>query len=238
MELTVKALSFKSILDGVTFSVKDGEVLAVAGKNGAGKTTLLLCLAGYHSYMGTVKLNGKEVKDIPLKKRVKLVNYLPQRFRLHFPFTVYEFLKASTGKRRDEIAEKAKHLGIGHLLDRELLLLSEGERIKVSLLRIILIDPEVYLFDEPVAFLDVDMLPFMFKLINELRKKGKIVLITAHDLSFLVDVGDKFLGIVSGRATFYPSKEEFVSALPQIFNTDILIVEKNGETFIKPNLRR
>ncbi len=238
MELVVKNLSFKNILNGITFSVKSGDVLAVAGKNGAGKTTLLLCLSGYLKYRGNVQLDNKEMKDIPLKERVNIINYLPQRFELFFPFTVYEFLKASTKRKKSEITEKAETLGIARLLNREISLLSGGERAKVLLLRILLIDPKVYLLDEPIAFFDIDMLPFMFQLTENLKKRGKIVLITAHDLSFLADVGDRFLGIASGRATFYPSKEEFLSALPKIFNTDILITEKNRETFIKPKLRR
>ncbi len=238
MELAVKNLSFKNILNGVTFSVKSGEVLAVAGKNGAGKTTLLLSLSGYLKYRGNIQLDGKEVKGIPLKERIKIINYLPQRFELFFPFTAYEFLKASTRKEKLEITEKAETLGIAHLLNREISLLSGGERAKVLLLRILLIDPKVYLLDEPIAFLDIDMLPFIFRLTEDLKKRGKIVLITAHDLSFLADVGDRFLGVVSGEATFYPSKEQFLSALSQIFNTDILITEKNRETFIKPKLRR
>ncbi len=232
----VEGLRF-GILKGISLRVERGRTVGVIGKNGAGKTTFLKCIGGFYKYSGKVRINGKDVLTVSPGERFKLVNYLPQNFNFYFPLTVLEFLKATTGKKKDEIEEKLGYLGIFHLKDRFLGSLSGGESVKVQIARLLISDPEVFLFDEPTAFLDVTVYSELERLVEELKSRNKTVFITAHDLSFLYDVCDLFLGIERGEAIFFEGKEEFANGVERVFGGSVLIKRVGGEVFIKPKRR-
>ncbi len=213
--LEVKELSFKEILKGISFKAEEGEVIGVLGKNGAGKSTFLKCLGGFYEYEGEVKLLGRELSSIPLKERVKLVNYLPQSFKPTFDYKVKEFLYLSTGVEvNDTILSK---FGVLKLKERELSSLSGGEKVKVLLSRLELISPSVYLLDEPSAYLDPCVISLLASYIRELSEKGKIVLIVSHDINFVFKVSDLFLGIKNGELLFFGKREEAREKLEKLF---------------------
>ncbi len=228
----VRELSF-GILKDVSFTVPEGSVVGVVGKNGAGKTTLLKCLGGFYGYSGSVKVNGKEVRELPPEERVKAVNYLPQDFYHPFPFTVYEFLSSTTGKRDEEIEEVLSHLGISAFRNRLLNGLSGGEKVKVHLSRLLLIDPEVYLLDEPVAYLDVSVVPLIGELVREISKRGKTVFITSHDIGFLYELCQLFVGVREGELRLFGSGGELLRKSREIFDVELKAFDCNGEFFIK-----
>ena len=230
--LEVRELSF-GILKRVSFTVPEGSVVGVVGKNGAGKTTLLKCLGGFYSYSGSVRVNGREIGELPPEERIKTVNYLPQDFYHPFPFTVYEFLSSTTGKGEKEIEELLSQLGISALRERLLNGLSGGEKVKVHLVRLLLLDPEVYLLDEPVAYLDVSVVPFIGHLVKELSKRGRTVLITSHDIGFLYELCHLFLGLKEGELRLFGSGGELLKKSREIFGVELKAFECNGETFIK-----
>ncbi len=229
----VRELSFR-ILSNLTFSVGRGKVVGIVGRNGSGKTTLLRCLGGYHKYTGSVKVEGVEIKRASPKERLKLVNYLPQNFSYAFPYTVFEFLSVTTGKRGQEVEEVLGELQIGSLKGRFVNTLSGGESVKVQIARLLLSAPKVFLLDEPVAFLDVTVYSLIGNLVWKLKGRGKTVFITAHDLSFLYDTCDLFLGMEKGRLIFFGEKMDFIDGMRKLFNGFLKVKEFNGEIFIKP----
>ena len=230
--LEVRGLSC-GILKEVSFTVPDGKVVGVVGRNGAGKTTLLKCLGGFYRYLGSVKVSGREVRELPPEERVKRVNYLPQDFYHPFPFTVYEFLSSTTGKGGSEVEEVLESLGILKFKERLLNSLSGGEKVKVHIARLLLVDPEVYLLDEPVAYLDVSVVPFIGHLVRELSKRGKTVLITSHDVGFLYSLCNLFLGLREGELSLFGDGRELLRKSREIFGVELKAFECNGETFIK-----
>jgi len=229
----VRELSFR-ILSNLTFSVGRGKVVGIVGRNGSGKTTLLRCLGGYHKYTGSVRIEGVEIKRTSSKERFELVNYLPQNFSYAFPYTVFEFLSVTTGRRRQEIEEVLGELQIESLKGRFVNTLSGGESVKVQLARLLLSAPKVFLLDEPVAFLDVTVYSLIGNLVGNLRRRGKTVFITAHDLSFLYDTCDLFLGMEEGRVAFFGGKKDFIYRVREFFKGFLKVREFNGEIFIKP----
>ncbi len=247
--LKIENLRFKRILKGISTTISKGEVVALVGKNGAGKTTLMKCISGFLKYSGSVKINGKEITSIKLKERVRRINYLPQHLEIPFPYTVLEFLKLSllpskglfpTIDRDDEekILKSLEEFNIAHLANSEIHKLSGGERAKVLLSRISLIDPDLYLLDEPGAFLDIGILTELSKLIDRAREKGKAVLITAHDVNLLIDIAERFLCIKEGRLIIDGTKEEFLERISEVFDAPVKVKRFGKETFIKPVLRR
>jgi len=163
-------------------------------------------------------------------------------------YTVLEFLISSIVPLKGIFAHHSKSdiekierilekLQIPHLRDRSLQTLSGGERIKVFIARLLLIDPEIYLFDEPGAFLDVEVLSFLARIIEDLKAKGKIIILTSHDLNFLVDVADEFLALKEGRIIFKGKKEKFIENINFIFDAKLKIIKLNREIFIKPDIK-
>ncbi|ADY72766.1 ABC transporter related protein [Desulfurobacterium thermolithotrophum DSM 11699] len=247
--LEVKNLSYRNILYDISFKVKRGSVVGLIGKNGSGKTTLLRCIGGFLKSSGLITLDGEDLNNFSTRKRVLKVNYFPQILEISFPYTVFEFLLSSLVPLKgffpslaDEDIKKVesylKKLNIYHLKDRLFSTLSGGERIKVLITRLLLIDPDVYLFDEPAAFLDVKVLPFLAEIIEKLKKAEKIVIITAHDLNFLVDIADQFLGLKNGRLFFTGGRKEFLENVEHLFDTKLKVLKLKEEVFIKSNLRR
>ena len=227
----VRELSY-GILKEVSFTLEKGRVLGIVGRNGSGKTTLLKCIGSYYSYGGSVKVGGREISEVSPRERFSLVNYLPQNFSYLFPYKVKEFLSITTGKR--EISQVLEKLQIEELEDRFINTLSGGEGVKVQLARLLLSNPKVFLLDEPVAFLDVTVYSLIGSIVSEVRNKGKTILITAHDLSFLHDVCDLFLGIEKGKVVFFGGKEVFIEGIGRVFGNSLVVEEVNGEVFIKP----
>jgi len=225
--LEVRELSVKGLLKGISFEAKGGEVIGVVGKNGAGKSSLLKALGGFYPYGGSVKVEGVEVKRAPLRKRVKLVNYLPQNFSPPAGYTVRELLELSTGR---EIGGALKEFNLEKLEDRPVELLSGGERVKLLLARLKLISPKVYLLDEPSAYLDVAVLSLLEEFIRGV--KG-VVVVVSHDIPFLYRLCKKFLGIKEGRELFFGGRGELLKNLEELFDCPLEVREIEGELFIK-----
>ena len=230
--LEVNGLSYGKLLEGISFKVPEGAVVGILGPNGAGKSTFLKCLGGFYRYGGSVRLNGQELREVPLRVRWRLVNYLPQLINFQVPYTVEELL--SFYGPRGKVLKALKRLGIeglkGQLFER----LSGGERVKVLLARLLVIEPQLYLLDEPSAFLDLSLIPLLSELIEEAVKEGRVVLVVSHDFTFLSSVSRFFLGIKGGRQLFFregpPSKRE----LEELFEVPLEIFSAKKAIFVRP----
>jgi len=245
--LRVRNLSYKGILRGVSAEFGRGEVVAVVGKNGAGKTTFMKCISGFLKYGGNVLFNGREMRTIPLRERVKMVNYLPQQFSVPFPFTVIDFLRLSLIPeggifsplgRDDErrIFEVLERFGIKELSGADINSISGGERAKVLLSRILLIDPEIYMLDEPGAFLDIGILGELSSLIRDASRRGRTVMIAAHDVNLLMEIAERFIGLKDGRLFMDGGREDFISSVRELFDAELEVRRFGKEVFIKPLL--
>jgi polar amino acid transport system ATP-binding protein len=201
-------------LDGATFSVERGELVALMGPSGVGKTTLLRVIAGLEAFeSGTVELEDLTLKNVPsqpgnmiarLRKKVGLV------FQFHFLFEHLSVLKNvwlapvhARGVARLEAENRARELlaalGIEHranALPREL---SGGEAQRVAIARALALDPELLLLDEPTAALDLDRRDELGNLLRGLIGKGRTLLVATHDLEFARKCSGRVLQMHEGR---------------------------------------
>ncbi len=192
-------------LDDLTVSAGDHEFLVLLGPSGCGKTTTLRLIAGLDRVTaGTIRIADRVVNDVSPKDRDVAMVF--QNYALYPHMTVFKNMAFGLKMRRvpkDEIRKKVTE--VAHLLDIEPLLgrkpasLSGGERQRVALGRAIVRDPKVFLFDEPLANLDVGLRVRMRMEIKTLhRKLGATVVYVTHDQEEALTMGDRVVVLERG----------------------------------------
>jgi len=178
-------------LNGVSLSVKPGELLAVRGASGCGKTTLLLTAGGLlRPDAGQVSLDGQDPYESGPEQRSKLrarmIGFVFQQFHLIPYLTVRQnILVASLAVPAKEASERAEelisHFGLDNRADHVPAQLSTGERQRTALARAILNRPKVILADEPTGNLDEDNAQIVFGYLSQYVNDGGCVLLVTHD---------------------------------------------------------
>jgi cobalt/nickel transport system ATP-binding protein len=195
-------------VSGVSFNIRKGEHVALAGANGAGKTSLLLSLVGVLlPSAGSIAIDGVTVikKNLPdIRRRTGMVFQNPDD-QLFMP-TVYEdiafglrnsgFTEEETGRR---VAEIVTQLGIGALLKKSPSRLSGGEKRTVSLAGVFVMQPSVLLADEPSSFLDPKA---RRSLIAQLRSLQLTLVIATHDLDLAESVCPRIILLKHGSIAY------------------------------------
>ncbi|OMH39859.1 ABC transporter ATP-binding protein [Desulfurobacterium indicum] len=225
--LEISNVKYKNILKGISFKVKAGEITGIVGKNGSGKSTLLKAISGFLKYSGEIILNGKEIKNLPGSERIKKINLLPQEFPVS-SLTVKEILETTAKltqtslKKIDRTIEKYNLKKQKH---QSLSTLSGGEKVRLFLARLEIIDPKVVLLDEPSAFLDVVVLKEFKSFVLKMKRLRKIVIIVSNDLNFILNTADSIVGIKEGKIV--PSTGVTEQFLTSVYDCPVKIVKIN-----------
>lgn len=197
----------EEILKDVSFSVGDGDVLAIIGPNGAGKTVLFRALIGLLPYDGEIKWR-EDVK----------IGYVPQRLpeNVHLPLTVKEFfiLKSKNLFFKDRqllnaIGHELKSVGLdAEVLNQPLTHLSRGQLQRVLVAWAILGHPSVLLFDEPTAGIDIAGEDTIYNLLHKLQdERGLTTLIISHDLNVVYRYATSVMCLNKERLCFGEPKK-------------------------------
>lgn len=225
--------STKMVVNGVSFSVKTGEVVALLGPNGAGKTTCFSIISGLiRPSLGNIFLDEKNITRSPMYKRALLgVGYLPQEPSVFRNLTVTEnILAALEMHENDESAISAKlesylkDFTISHLRNEVALKLSGGERRRVEIARTIASNPKFIMLDEPLAGIDPIAIKDMRNLIGHLKERGIGIVITDHNVRDTLSIADRVLVIFDGKVIAQGAPE-------QIINNDLVKEVYLGEAF-------
>ncbi|WP_129598145.1 ABC transporter ATP-binding protein [Anaerophilus nitritogenes] len=181
--ISIQNLSFtyengKEALKKLNLTVFEGEVLGIMGENGGGKSTLLKNISGL------VKPTKGKVK---VKKEVGYLSQNPNDYL--FNDTVYEELKYTLDQKNikdlSRIDKVLKDLEIFHYRDKNPRDLSGGEKQRVALGSILVMEPEILILDEPTRGLDRKLKERLGKIINDLKNKGKTIILVTHDAEFV-----------------------------------------------------
>jgi iron complex transport system ATP-binding protein len=185
----------RTIISSLSLDVVRGEVLTILGANGCGKSTLLRCLGGaLNLNSGTIRIDGRDLRDFGAAARARKVGFLFQEHRPTFPFTVFEVILMGRAPHLHQFSGPAEQdqafareilqeIGLMHVKDRPYTELSGGERQLVLLGRALAQQPDVILLDEPTAHLDLANQVRCLKLIRELSDRGMSVVMSSHDPS-------------------------------------------------------
>lgn len=190
----VKKYGRRIILNGISFSVEQGDFIAIVGPSGSGKSTLLNIIGMLETpTSGEIKIMGQTLPDINSKKATMMrrnhINYLFQSFALISDATVKENLLLamkfkSVKKPDEEINEALASLDISNLKNERVNTLSGGEQQRVALARTILKPGEIVLADEPTGALDPIRAQRAFEQIAKLRSDyGKTIIMVTHNMS-------------------------------------------------------
>ncbi|MFO0601315.1 MAG: sn-glycerol-3-phosphate ABC transporter ATP-binding protein UgpC [Myxococcaceae bacterium] len=183
-----KSFGDNAIVKGVDLEVKAGEFLVMVGPSGCGKTTLLRIISGLESMdSGELYIGGKKMNDVPPRERD--VGMVFQSYALYPHMTVRENMAFGLELRKlpradidSRVAEAARMLELGPLLDRKPKALSGGQRQRVAMGRVIVRRPQLFLFDEPLSNLDTALRVAMRGELARLhRQLGVTMIYVTHD---------------------------------------------------------
>lgn len=192
----------RDIIKGLTFKVYDGEILAIIGGNGTGKTTLLSVLAGMRrAYRGKYKINGNRTALLPQNPQSLFVCDTVKEELLE----AFEGTSIQKSEQNIRIQEIAEFLEIDTLMDKHPYDISGGEQQRVALGKVLLLEPDLLLMDEPTKGLD-NLLKMKFgELLKRLASNGRTLIFVSHDIEFCSRFANRcimfFDGGISGEGT-------------------------------------
>lgn len=206
---------------GVTFSVKEGEVLALLGQNGAGKTTTIRMLnALLRPTRGRARVMGYDTVDQPemVRKHVGMLTeqhslYLRMNGREYLEFYAHLYRLNDPVQRRKRINELLEYFGLAPVADKRCGEYSKGMRQKLSLARALLHDPPVLLLDEPTSAMDPEAAQLVRQEILRLRSNQRAILISTHNLTEAEMLATHIAIIAGGRLLAIGTPEELRRAI-------------------------
>ena len=205
-------------VDGVSFTLARGEMLALVGESGCGKTTTAQTILGMVApASGTVRLNGTDIAGLPerqmrpLRRQLQMIyqdpyESLDPRFRVETtvgePMLVHG-IGGSQAERRELIVAALERAGLSPaeaFLARYPHELSGGQRQRVAIAASLVLGPDLLLADEPVSMLDVSVRAGVLTLLDRLRRDGRMgILMITHDLSTAAHFADRIVVMYLGR---------------------------------------
>jgi energy-coupling factor transport system ATP-binding protein len=233
--LVIEDLSFQyrtrpePAIENISFELKPGEMLLIAGSSGCGKTTLARCINGLipRSYRGKregrVLLHGKDVAEMQIADMAQIVGTLlqdPERqIVASNVFNEIAFGPENLGMPRAEIVARVdqamQRLKIEYLRDRETFNLSGGEKQKVALAGLLAMNPSILLLDEPLASLDPASAYEALDVFRSLADEGKTVLLIEHRVEDAITARpDRMLYMEAGQVKYLGS----IKDLPTVIN--------------------
>ena len=228
----------KIILKNISLEIPSG-LVSLIGANGSGKTTLLRVLAGLDDYEGNVLLNDAEVKTITRKKIARSVSFVmsDKKFRPSYSFTAREIISMGRlpfmgmfgrmTKRDFNLVERsAELLKISHLLSRDIMTLSDGERQLIFIASAIAQDTEIILLDEPTASLDPDKAAMIFSILRKLADDGKSIIAAVHDINIASAYSDFYAAIKHGEL-FFNGEKLNQKILSGLYEADFISYKNN-----------
>jgi len=192
-----------TLLDDLSLSLGATGSVAIIGPNGAGKSTLLKVLAGIEKPLsGTVRVGDRDLASLSSTSRARTIGFLPQYFDPHWDLTVQELVRLGA-ERSDHLTVDAVDKVIGTFeLDglgrRRWSTLSGGERARVLLAAVLVVDPPVLLADEPAASLDIR---HRLDVIETLTRRGndRLSVVVVHDLDLAFRFFERVIVMDRGR---------------------------------------
>ena len=204
----VKVFGKRTVVDGVSLDVRQGEIVGLLGPNGAGKTTTFYMIVGLlRANGGQVLLDEEDLTKVPMYRRARAgIGYLSQEPSIFRRLTVeqnvmaiLETLDLTKKQREQRLDELLDELSISHLRKSKAYSLSGGERRRLEITRALVTQPKFMLLDEPFAGVDPIAVDDIQRIVADLRTRGLGVLITDHNVRETLSITDRAYLLFNGR---------------------------------------
>jgi len=216
----VKKYRSRTVVNDVSFEVKQGEIVGLLGPNGAGKTTSFYTVVGLiRPYSGNVLLNGTPIEKLPMYKRAQMgIGYLAQEASVFRKLSVEDNIKGvleMTSLNKEEQAERLEELlnefGLQHIRQTRGDLLSGGERRRTEIARALATKPKFILLDEPFAGVDPIAVEDIQSIVAGLKEKNIGILITDHNVQETLAITDRTYLMFEGKILKSGTAEELAA---------------------------
>ena len=224
-----KRFGMVEVLKSISIDMKDGDFLVLVGPSGCGKSTLLNCIAGLEETSGgQIVIGGRDVTQVPPRDRDIAMVF--QSYALYPTMTVAENIgfgmkvrHVPKPEQEKKIAEVAKLLQIGHLLDRKPGALSGGQRQRVAMGRALVREPVLFLFDEPLSNLDAKLRVELRGEIKRLHERlGASIVYVTHDQIEAMTLGTRIVVLNQGVIQQIGTPEEIYERPANLFVADFM----------------
>ncbi|MDN6292168.1 MAG: amino acid ABC transporter ATP-binding protein, partial [Tetragenococcus halophilus] len=209
IENLVKKFGDNTVLNDITTSIKEGEVICVIGPSGSGKSTFLRCLNRLEeATSGQIIIDGEHLTDkkTDINQIRQHIGMVFQHFNLFPHLSILENITLAPldvkGKNKKETEERADELlqTVG-LSDKKNVYpesLSGGQKQRVAIARALAMNPDIMLFDEPTSALDPEMVGDVLKVMKKLADQGMTMVIVTHEMGFAKEVANRIMFIDDG----------------------------------------
>lgn len=213
----VKVFGKRVVVNRVSLSLKQGEIVGLLGPNGAGKSTTFSMIVGnLKPDAGTIAIDDKDVTKVPMYKRARLgIGYLPQDASIFRRLSVADNILAvleqmgmSSRQRKKRMFELLEELRVTHIKDSPGYVLSGGERRRVEIARCLAINPDFILLDEPFAGVDPIAVEDIQSIVHDLKNKGYGVLITDHSVRETLRITDRAYIMAEGKILIHGTAKD------------------------------
>jgi lipopolysaccharide export system ATP-binding protein len=219
-ENIVKKYRKRTVVNGVSFEVNQGEIVGLLGPNGAGKTTSFYMIVGLvQPFSGKIYIDDYEITNLPVYKRAKRgIGYLAQEASVFRKLSIEDNMRAvleMTNYTKEYQQEKLETLieefGLQHIRKSKGHQLSGGERRRTEIARALAIDPTFILLDEPFAGVDPIAVEDIQNIVVKLKQKNIGVLITDHNVHETLSITDRSYLLFEGSILKAGTAEELAS---------------------------
>ena len=216
----------KQVLKDINLTIHKGERLAIVGKNGAGKSTLAKALCGFIRPEGELLWNGQSIQDDSIKERAGRIGYVLQNPNQMISQNMI-FDEVALGLRLRGVDEEVVEQRVLNILEVcglypfrkwPISALSYGQKKRVTIASILVLNPEIILLDEPTAGQDQRHYREMMDFLDQLNAKGHTIVMITHDMQLMLDYSDRAVVVVDGQIIEDASPSEILS--------DVAVIEQ------------
>jgi len=216
----VKKYGKRTVVKGVSFDVKQGEIVGLLGPNGAGKTTSFYQVVGLvQPNSGKIFLDDKDITKLPMYKRAQMgIGYLPQEVSVFRKLSVedniaaiLEMMDMTKKEQKDRLEELIEEFGLGLVRKNLGHNLSGGEKRRTEIARALASNPKFILLDEPFAGVDPIAVEDIQAIVSKLKQKNIGILITDHNVQETLSITDRAYLLFEGSILKAGTAEELAA---------------------------
>lgn len=202
-----KSYGKKVIIDDISFSLHEGEVVSLIGKNGIGKSTTIDCIVGLkRKNSGEITILGESLDSDPVLAKLN-IGYVPSEPILYEMMSGKEYLSfiSACYEVTEKEFRKTYHALVKYFelteddMEKRISSYSHGMKQKVALMASIIHNPSIWILDEPTVGLDILVYKKLTKLIEDLKNQGRTIFIASHNIDFVCDLSSRVLILNNGK---------------------------------------